>query len=185
MLIKLVRIGRDAELRSANGKPVLSVSVVYDIGYGQNKKPQWLNLTMWGQQAEKVQPYFTKGKQIVIRADDINWRWGSAFLIAFLSLSVVASLGTMLSTIMDNSITPIVTVMATIIIFTIIGMFDMKSFDLIKPFLFTTHMISWRSLFEDPIPLNTILFSCGVLFLHIIIFLGIAIYYFKRKDITT
>ncbi|HOZ52188.1 MAG TPA: ABC transporter permease subunit [Chitinophagaceae bacterium] len=121
----------------------------------------------------------------VIRADDINWRWGSAFLIAFLSLSVVASLGTMLSTIMDNSITPIVTVMATIIIFTIIGMFDMKSFDLIKPFLFTTHMISWRSLFEDPIPLNTILFSCGVLFLHIIIFLGIAIYYFKRKDITT
>jgi ABC-2 type transport system permease protein len=121
----------------------------------------------------------------VIRADDINWRWGGAFLIAFLSLSVVASLGTMLSTIMDNSITPIVTVMATIIIFTIIGMFDMKSFDLIKPFLFTTHMISWRSLFEDPIPLNTILFSCGVLFLHIIIFLGIAIYYFKRKDITT
>ena len=121
----------------------------------------------------------------IIRADDINWRWGGAFLIAFLSLSVVATLGTMLSTIMDNSITPIVTVMATIIIFTIIGMFDMKSFDLIKPFLFTTHMISWRSLFEDPIPLNTILFSCGVLFLHIIIFLGIAIYYFKRKDITT
>jgi ABC-2 type transport system permease protein len=121
----------------------------------------------------------------IIRADDINWRWGGAFLIAFLSLSVVASLGTMLSTIMDNSITPIVTVMATIIIFTIIGMFDIKSFDLIKPFLFTTHMISWRSLFEDPIPMNTILFSCAVLFLHIVIFLGIAIYYFKRKDITT
>ena len=72
MLIKLVRIGRDAELRSANGKPVLSLSVVYDVGFGQHKKPQWLNLTLWGQQAEKVQPYFTKGKQIVIRADDIH-----------------------------------------------------------------------------------------------------------------
>lgn len=121
----------------------------------------------------------------IIRADDINWRWGLAFLIAFLSLSVVSSLSTMLSCIMDNSITPIVTVMAIIIIFTIIGMFDMKSFDLIKPFLFTTHMISWRSLFEDPVPVSMILTSCGILAAHIVIFLGVAIYYFKRKDITT
>ena len=30
-MIKLVRIGKDAELRSANGKPVLSLSVVYDV----------------------------------------------------------------------------------------------------------------------------------------------------------
>jgi len=121
----------------------------------------------------------------IIRADDINWRWGLAFLIAFLSLSVVASLGTMLSCIMDNSITPIVTVMATIIIFTIIGMFDMKTFDVIKPFLFTTHMISWRSLFEDPVPVKSIIISCSILLLHIVSFLGVAIYYFKRKDITT
>ncbi|GBL35813.1 hypothetical protein EMGBS15_14080 [Filimonas sp.] len=120
----------------------------------------------------------------IIRADDINWRWAMAFGIAFLSLSVVASLSTMLSCIMDNSITPIVTVMATIIIFTIIGMFDMKSFDVIKPFLFTTHMISWRSLFEDPLPLTDILASCAILVLHVVLFLGIAIYYFKRKDIT-
>jgi ABC-2 type transport system permease protein len=120
----------------------------------------------------------------IIRADDINWRWGYAFLIAFLSLSVVASLSTLLSCIMDNSITPIVTVMAIIIIFTIIGMFDMKSFDVIKPFLFTTHMISWRSLFEDPLPVDNIVASCAILFLHVVIFLGAAIFYFKRKDIT-
>ena len=120
----------------------------------------------------------------IIRADDINWRWGFAFLIAVLSLSVVASLSTLLSCIMDNSITPIVTVMSIIIIFTIIGMFDMKSFDVIKPFLFTTHMISWRSLFEDPLPVNNIVVSCAILFLHVVIFLGAAIFYFKRKDIT-
>jgi hypothetical protein len=46
MMIKLVRIGKDAELRSANGKPVLSLSVVYDVGYGANKKGQWLNLAV-------------------------------------------------------------------------------------------------------------------------------------------
>ena len=72
MLIKLVRIGKDAELRSANGKPVLSMSVVYDVGYGANKKSQWLNLAMWGAQAEKVVGYFTKGKQLVVRVDDIH-----------------------------------------------------------------------------------------------------------------
>ena len=72
MMIKLVRIGKDAELRSANGKPVLSLSVVYDVGYGANKKSQWLNLAMWGAQAEKTVQYFTKGKQIVVRVDDVH-----------------------------------------------------------------------------------------------------------------
>ncbi len=72
MMIKLVRIGKDAELRSANGKPVLSLSVVYDIGYGANKKSQWLNLAMWGAQAEKVAEHFIKGKQLVVRVDDVH-----------------------------------------------------------------------------------------------------------------
>ena len=72
MMIKLVRIGKDAELRSANGKPVLSLSVVYDVGYGANKKSQWLNLAMWGAQAEKVAEHFTKGKQLVVRVDDLH-----------------------------------------------------------------------------------------------------------------
>ena len=72
MMIKLVRIGKDAELRSANGKAVLSLSVVYDIGFGTNKKSQWLNLAMWGAQAEKVAEHFTKGKQLVVRVDDVH-----------------------------------------------------------------------------------------------------------------
>lgn len=121
----------------------------------------------------------------IIRGDDINWRWAYAFVIAFLALGVVASLAQMLSCFIDNSITPIVSVMAIIIIFTIIGMFDLPSFDLIKPLLFTTHMISWKSLFEDPIPISDIYFSCAVLFVHIVVFLSISIFYFKRKDILT
>ena len=72
MFCKLVRIGKSAELRSANGRPVLSLSVVYDVGYGANKKSQWLNLAMWGAQAEKTAQYFTKGKQIVVRVDDVH-----------------------------------------------------------------------------------------------------------------
>ena len=121
----------------------------------------------------------------IIRGDDINWRWAAAFVIAFLSLAVVASLGQMISCFIDNSITPIVSVMAIIIIFTIIGMFDLPSFDLIRPLLFTTHMISWKSLFDDPIPFSDIYFSCIVLIIHIVAFLSISIFYFNRKDILT
>ena len=72
MLVKLVRLSRDAELKNINGKPLLNVNVVYDVGYGDNKKGQFLDLAMFGNQAEKLAPHLTKGKQIVIRADDIN-----------------------------------------------------------------------------------------------------------------
>ena len=119
----------------------------------------------------------------IIAADDINWRYGYAFLIAFLSLSLIATLANMLSCIMDNSITPIVTVMAIVIIFTIIGTFEAPVFDVIRPYLFTTHMISWRSMFEDPLPKTEIFKSCSVLLAHIAVFLGISVVYFNRKDI--
>jgi ABC-2 type transport system permease protein len=120
----------------------------------------------------------------IIPAADLTWRWFYAMCIAFLSLSVVATMSLFFSCILDNSITPIVTVMAIIIIFTIIGMFDIPSFDVIKPFLFTTHMISWKSLFEDPIPIKDIQFSCWVLVVHIVSLLGLSIYFFNKKDIS-
>jgi len=121
----------------------------------------------------------------VIQADDMNWRFVGAFGIAFLSLTVVATLAHFLSTVMDNSITPIVSTMAIIIIFTIIGMFDLPSFDILQPFLFTTHMISWKDMFEDPIPKVDIINSCVILFAHIILLLGASLYIFNKKDINS
>ena len=73
MFIKLVRIGKDAELKQSNsGKSFLSLSVVYDIGYGENKQSQWMSLVMFGQQAEKLAQHLTKGKQIVVRVDELR-----------------------------------------------------------------------------------------------------------------
>ena len=73
MFIKLVRIGKDAELKqSQSGKPFLNLSVVYDIGFGENKQSQWMSIVMFGQQAEKLAQHLTKGKQIVIRADELR-----------------------------------------------------------------------------------------------------------------
>lgn len=127
----------------------------------------------------------TSDSVTIITADDVNWRYAYAFLIAFLSLTLIASLSNMLSCIMDNSITPIVTAMAIIIIFTIIGTFEAPIFDTIRPYLFTTHMISWRSMFEEPLPKADIFKSCMLLVVHIFAFLGISLVYFKRKDIIT
>ena len=73
MLTKLVRIGRDAELRfTPANKPVINLACVYDIGWGENKKSQWIDVTIWGKQAESLAQYLLKGKQIVIYADDIE-----------------------------------------------------------------------------------------------------------------
>ena len=61
MFVKLVRIGKDAELKQSNsGKSFLSLSVVYDIGYGENKQSQWMSLVMFGAQAEKLAQHLTK-----------------------------------------------------------------------------------------------------------------------------
>ena len=120
---------------------------------------------------------------VILRADDVIWRFLGAFFVAFFSLSVITTFSLMLSCFADNSITPIVASMSVIIIFTIIGTFYVQLFDTIKPALFTTHMIIWRNLFDNPLPTSQIVTSLAVLFGHIVLFLSVAFWHFKRKDI--
>ncbi len=72
MFVKLVRLSRDAELRTIKDNTVLKVNAVYDIGRGDSKKGQFIDLTMWGNNAVKLAEYLTKGKQLLIHADDIE-----------------------------------------------------------------------------------------------------------------
>jgi len=73
MLTKLVRIGRDAELKYlATGTAIMSFPAVYDIGFGDKKKAQWIECVMFGDRCTKVVEYIAKGKQIVIYADDVG-----------------------------------------------------------------------------------------------------------------
>jgi ABC-2 type transport system permease protein len=75
--------------------------------------------------------------------------------------------------------------MSVIILFTIIGSLDVSVFDSIKPYLFTTHMVSWRSFFEDPVPWSTIRQSVIILVAHNVVLVAIAIIRFNKKDITS
>lgn len=122
---------------------------------------------------------------VILPESDILWRFGLAFCVAFLSLLTVATLSICLSAFAENSIGPIVATMAIIIVFTIIGSLDVSVFDSIKPYLFTTHMASWRSFFEQPVPFDEILNSVIVLLTHIVLLVGITIYKFNKKDITS
>lgn len=136
---------------------------------------------------------FGKGDIIVLNSDglvilkeaDVVWRFAYGFLIAFLALLTVSSLSICLSAFAENSIGPIVTTMAIIILFTIIGSLDVTIFDTLKPYLFTTHMASWRSFFEDPVRWNAIRESILVLVAHNILFVITALWKFNRKDINS
>ena len=122
---------------------------------------------------------------VIVPADDIEWRYLYGFALAYLSLLAVAMMSICFSVFSDNSIGPIVSTMAVIILFTIIGSLDVPSFGSLQPFLLTTHMASWRSLFEMPVPINDIMNSIYILLVHIIGFGVIALWKFNKKDINT
>ena len=122
---------------------------------------------------------------VILQDADILWRYGAGFAVAYLSLLTVSSLSICLSAFAENSIGPIVATMAIIILFTIIGSLDVTVFDNIKPYLFTTHMASWRSFFEDPVPFSSIILSIVILVVHNIVLVAIAVYKFNKKDITS
>jgi ABC-2 type transport system permease protein len=122
---------------------------------------------------------------VILQEADILWRYGLGFCVAFLSLLTVSTLSITLSAFAENSIGPIVSTMSIIILFTIIGSLDVTVFDQIKPYLFTTHMASWRSFFEDPVPFSAIRQSIIVLLTHNIVLVAIAVYKFNKKDITS
>lgn len=121
---------------------------------------------------------------VILQEADVNWRYLGGFLVAFLALFTVSSLSICLSCFTDNSIGPIVTTMSIILLFTIIGTLDVHVFDSVRPFLLTTHMASWRSFFEDPLPLQNIKNSILILLIHNILLISISIYAFNKKDIT-
>lgn len=122
---------------------------------------------------------------VILQEADLGWRFAGAFGIAFLALLTISTLSLCFSAFAKNSVGPIVSTMAVIILFTIIGTLDVSVFDTIKNFMFTTHMAAWRSLFEDPLPWDDVWESVLILVAHIIILLGITIFRFNRKDITS
>lgn len=73
MFCKKVRLGNDATVGTTqNGKTMMKLSGAYDVGFGQNKQTQWISLVKFGDNVANTAQHLTKGKEIVIYADDIQ-----------------------------------------------------------------------------------------------------------------
>lgn len=132
---------------------------------------------------------------VLLKENDVFWRYIGAFLFAALSMTTVAALGFFLSVFAENSIGPIVATMSVIIFLTILSTMNIPVFNIVKPYLFTTHMISWKEFFDIQVTESNeailgsiqnkerILNSAIVLFIHIILFVSGAIMVFRKKDI--
>jgi ABC-2 type transport system permease protein len=120
---------------------------------------------------------------IIIREADVMWRYFAAFGFAAIAMTSVAALSFFLSLFAENSIGPIVATMSIVIVFTILSTVDLPLFTLMKPYLFTSHMLGWKGFFYNPVPYGSIFKSAATLLFHIVAFVGTAIYIFKRKDV--
>lgn len=70
----VARLGRDAELRyTTDSQAVCNLSLAFTYGRkGQDgKRPtQWVDASLWGKQAEALQPYLLRGQQVDVTCRD-------------------------------------------------------------------------------------------------------------------
>lgn len=76
ILAGLVRLGADADLRyTPDGTPVANMRAAYNYGRKgtDNKKPsQWTEFSLWGERAEKLAGYLTKGTTLDVVLEDVH-----------------------------------------------------------------------------------------------------------------
>lgn len=132
----------------------------------------------------------------IINSWDVMWRYVAAFAYAAVALTTVAALSFLLSVFAENSIGPIIATMSIVIVFTILSEMNIPIYDrTVKPYLFTSHMVAWKGFFYLQADaenktiagsienLPAILRSMGILIAYTGLFVGSAIYIFRRKDI--
>jgi ABC-2 type transport system permease protein len=122
---------------------------------------------------------------LILEGSDVLWRYVGAFGFAALAMTTVAALAFLLSVFAENSIGPIIATMSVVILFTILTTMDIPFFNALKPYLFTNHMLNWKGFFEKPVDKSEVVKSAAVLAAHILLFVSLAIYIFRKKDILT
>jgi ABC-2 type transport system permease protein len=115
---------------------------------------------------------------------EVPARIALAFFAAIWSMTVVASIAFLFSTLAENSIGPIIGTMAVVIVFLVLGNLPLDFFRTLRPYFFTTYMINlWQHFLNAPIPWQEILRSAIILGIHNAGLFLIAFFVFNRKDI--
>jgi ABC-2 type transport system permease protein len=114
---------------------------------------------------------------------DVWWRFLIAYLLAGWAMCTVASLGLLLSTLVENAIGPIVGFFAILILFLILGNLPFEFFESIKPYLFTSYLDIWRLAFHSPIDTEEMMRQSGKLSVFFVVFTTSAWIIFKKKNV--
>jgi len=144
----------------------------------------FLGLALFGS-GDLIMNYATRFRIVFIPEAEIPVRMLLAFAAAIWSMTVVASMAFLFSTLAENSIGPIIGTMAVVVVFFLLGNFPFDFFRALSPYLFTTYMIFWQRFLDDPIPWQEIARSAIILGLHNIGLFLIAFVAFNKKDITS
>jgi ABC-2 type transport system permease protein len=135
--------------------------------------------------------FFGGGDMFLVRDDGMAilpeaqlwWRFLLAYLLAGWAMCIIAALGMMFSTIVENAIGPIVASFAVIILLFILGALPFEFFENLRPWFFTSYTDVWKRAFDDTIDLAAIGKDVAVLFLFLSLFLIVAWRIFSKKDI--
>jgi ABC-2 type transport system permease protein len=158
-----------------------------------------LFLSMWMFGVDDLLVFRVSGTEsmiLQISETDVLWRYFAAFGYATLALTVVSALAILFSVFADNSIGPIVASVCVVLFFTIVSNLNIPLIDqYVKPYLFTSYLVGWKGFFyvatdSDGLPISgtmenwpAVRQSMLVLFAHIVLFFGAALYFFNKKDI--
>ena len=124
------------------------------------------------------------GKTLVILPKaEVFWRLCVAFGLAIWSMWCVASLGFLFSSLVENSIGPIIGTMTVIIVFLIVSNIPVQFFESVRPYLFTTYLNVWQKVMDEPIAWSEVISSASILGCFSIGFYLVTWYIFVRKDI--
>jgi ABC-2 type transport system permease protein len=119
----------------------------------------------------------------VFSANDLLWRFGSAYAYGILSMTTVAALSFLLSSMADNSIGPIIGTVAMITGITIISTVGASLLGPVNRYLFTSYLPSWQLFFQTGDGLSQLGHAILVQAVYIIGFLSLTIWHFRKKDI--
>ena len=143
-----------------------------------------LGLGLFGS-GDLILHHYGKLDMVFIPEEGIFVRMLFACAGAIWSMTVVASLAFLLSTLAENSIGPIIGTMAVVIVFLLFGNLPLDFFQSLKPYLFTTHMNLWQRFLDVPVSWREIGSSALILGLHNMGLFLTALFMYRRKDIMT
>lgn len=65
----VMRLGRDAELKTVGSSTVCEFSAAGNTGFGDRKAALWVKCHLWGKQGEAVNKFLVKGKQVWVSGE--------------------------------------------------------------------------------------------------------------------